>query len=44
MPCDPEYLANIRMFDHLDEDDRTSLANVIDELKVAEGQHTLSGR
>jgi uncharacterized membrane protein len=25
------------MFDHLDEDDRTSLANVIDELKVAEG-------
>jgi uncharacterized membrane protein len=40
MPCDPDYLANIRMFDHLDEDDRTSLANVIDELKVAEG-HTL---
>lgn len=38
MPCDPDYLANIRMFDHLDEDDRTSLANVIDELKVAEGQ------
>ena len=40
MPCDPDYLANIRMFDHLDEDDRTSLANVIDELKVAKG-HTL---
>lgn len=38
MPCDPDYLANIRMFDHLDEDDRTSLANVIDELKVAKGQ------
>ncbi len=40
MPCDPDYLANLRMFDHLDEDDRTSLANVIDELKVAKG-HTL---
>lgn len=40
MPCDPDYLANIRMFDHLDEDDRTSLANVIDELQVAKG-HTL---
>jgi uncharacterized membrane protein len=40
MPCDPDYLANIRMFDHLDEDDRTSLASVIDELKVAKG-HTL---
>lgn len=38
MPCDPDYLANIRMFDHLDEDDRTSLANVIDELTVARGQ------
>ncbi len=38
MPCDPDYLANIRMFDHLDEVDRTSLANVIDELKVAKGQ------
>jgi uncharacterized membrane protein len=40
MPCDPDYLANIRMFDHLNEDDRTSLADVIDELKIAEG-HTL---
>lgn len=40
MPCDPDYLANIRMFDHLDEDDRNSLANVIDELKIAKG-HTL---
>ena len=38
MPCDPQYLSNIRMFDHLNEDDRTSLANVIDELTVAEGQ------
>ncbi len=38
MPCNPDYLANIRMFDHLDEDERTSLANVIDELKVAKGQ------
>ena len=38
MPCNPDYLANIRMFDHLDEDERTSLANVIDEFKVAKGQ------
>ncbi|MEP6719325.1 MAG: DUF1003 domain-containing protein [bacterium] len=40
MPCDPNFLAKIRMFDHLNEDDRGALANVIDELKVAEG-HTL---
>ena len=40
MPCDPEYLSNILMFEHLSDDDRTSLANVIDELKVDEG-HTL---
>ncbi len=40
MPCHPDYLVNIRMFDHLTEEDRTELANVIDELKVAQG-HTL---
>ena len=40
MPCDPNFLAAIRMFDHLNEDDRLALANVIDELKVSEG-HTL---
>lgn len=40
MPCDPDYLANIRMFEHLNEDDRTTLASVIDELKINEG-HTL---
>jgi CRP/FNR family transcriptional regulator, cyclic AMP receptor protein len=40
MPCDPDYLANITMFEHLNEDDRIALANVIDELKVPEG-HTL---
>jgi len=38
MPCDPDYLVNIRMFDHLTEDDRTNLASVIDEQKVAEGR------
>ena len=38
MPCDPDYLANIRMFEHLTDDDRTNLAEVIDELKVTEGQ------
>jgi CRP/FNR family transcriptional regulator, cyclic AMP receptor protein len=40
MPCDPNFLANIRMFEHLNEDDRVALAKVIDELKVPEG-HTL---
>jgi CRP/FNR family cyclic AMP-dependent transcriptional regulator len=40
MPCDPNFLATIRMFEHLNEDDRVALANVIDELKVPEG-HTL---
>jgi len=40
MPCDPNFLAAIRMFDHLNEDDRIALANVIDELKVPAG-HTL---
>jgi CRP/FNR family cyclic AMP-dependent transcriptional regulator len=38
MPCDPGFLTHIRMFDHLSEDDRVALANVIDELKVAEGE------
>lgn len=40
MPCDPNLLAAIRMFEHLNEDDRIALADVIDELKVPEG-HTL---
>ena len=40
MPCDHNFLAKIRMFDHLNEDDRVALANVIDELKVPAG-HTL---
>src|SRR5678816_3346179 len=38
MPCDPSFLANITMFQLLDEDDRTALASVIDELKVPSGQ------
>ncbi len=40
MPCAPDYLANIRMFENLNEDDRIALANVIDELTIPEG-HTL---
>jgi uncharacterized membrane protein len=40
MPCDPNFLANIRMFEHLNEDDRVALAKVIDELKVP-ANHTL---
>jgi len=40
MPCDPSFLANIKMFELLNEADRVALANVVDELKVPEG-HTL---
>ncbi len=40
MPCDPDFLANITMFEHLNEDDQLALAKVIDELNVPEG-HTL---
>lgn len=40
MPCDPGFLANIKMFELLNEDDRVALAKVIDELKVPAG-HTL---
>jgi CRP/FNR family transcriptional regulator, cyclic AMP receptor protein len=40
MPCDPEILASIKMFELLNEDDRIALAKVIDELNVPEG-HTL---
>ena len=40
MPCDPQYLANIKMFELLNEDDRVALAKVVDELKVP-ATHTL---
>jgi uncharacterized membrane protein len=40
MPCDSSFLANIRMFENLNEDDRIALAKVVDELKVPAG-HTL---
>lgn len=38
MPCNPDYLAKISMFEHLNEDDRASLADVVDEIEVAAGQ------
>ena len=37
MPSDPNFLANIKMFDLLDEDDRVALAAVIDEKTVPAG-------
>jgi len=40
MPCEPEFLASIRMFEHLNEDDRVALSKVVDELKVP-ADHTL---
>jgi CRP/FNR family transcriptional regulator, cyclic AMP receptor protein len=38
MPCDPQFLANIKMFELLEDDDRVELANVIDEADVAAGE------
>jgi len=40
MPCDPNFLANIKMFELLNKDDRVALAKVVDELKVP-ADHTL---
>ncbi len=40
MPCDPNILASINMFELLNEGDRIELAKVVDELSVGEG-HTL---
>jgi len=40
MPCNPSFLANIKMFELLNEDDRVALAKVVDELNVPAG-HTL---
>lgn len=40
MPCDPSFLANIKMFELLNEDDRVALAKVVDELTVP-ADHTL---
>jgi CRP/FNR family cyclic AMP-dependent transcriptional regulator len=37
MPCDSSFLANITMFEHLNDDDRIALAKVVDELKVPQG-------
>jgi CRP/FNR family transcriptional regulator, cyclic AMP receptor protein len=38
MPCDPNYLANIKMFKLLDEDDRVALAAMVDEKTLPSGQ------
>lgn len=38
MPCQPDFLANITMFELLDEDDRIALAAEVDELVIPEGQ------
>ena len=40
MPCDPNFLASIKMFELLNEGDRIALAEVVDELSLPEG-HTL---
>ncbi len=34
MPCDPTSLTNIKLFEHLDLDDRVALASVLDVLRV----------
>jgi CRP/FNR family transcriptional regulator, cyclic AMP receptor protein len=38
MPCDPNFLANIKMFELLDEDDRIALAAMVDEKTVPSGE------
>ena len=38
MPCDPQFLANIKMFELLEDDDCLELAKVIDEAHVAAGE------
>jgi hypothetical protein len=38
MPCDPIFLANIRMLELFDEDDRRALAKLVDEYHFAEKQ------
>jgi len=38
MPCDPNFLADIKMFELLDEDDRVALAAMVDEKTVPSGQ------
>lgn len=38
MPCNPDYLVNIGVFEHLSEDDRASLSDVVDEVEVKAGQ------
>jgi uncharacterized membrane protein len=40
MPCEPNLLAGVKMFNLLDEDDRVALAQVIDEMTFPAG-HTL---
>ncbi len=38
MPCDPSFLTNIKLFEHLDLDDRVALADVLDDLRVPAGE------
>lgn len=38
MPCDPQFLANIKMFELLEDEDCLELAKVIDEAHVAAGE------
>ena len=37
MPCDPELLSELKFFELLDDDDRATLAEVIDRLDLEEG-------
>lgn len=43
MPCDPNFLANIMMFELLNEVDRVAFAKLVDELNVPPG-HAFRGR
>ena len=44
MPCDPELLKGIAIFELLHDDDRIELAKVVDSLRLQSRRNTLPGR
>ena len=38
MPCDARMLAEVELFEHLNDDDRIRLAGLIDELNLSAGE------
>jgi uncharacterized membrane protein len=42
MPCEPEALSEVQFFQHLDQEDRAALAQVVDLIKVPAGDELFS--